>query len=222
MKTKVCIVCDKKYTPNSNRQRYCSICGKQHAREAENAARRLYRQMHRVAPQAKICLNCGNTYIPASAAQKYCLDCRSIRREEVRKANSIAKWAKIKQSPELQQDWKNACKRYREAHKDDPVYRARIRESSKRAREARKKDPVKMAQYRTANRLRYAERKNDPAVNQQQRIKHAKLYAKCCSDPEYRARLNSKKALNSAKEKEGLNAVPFFQAMAAAAAINDK
>ena len=222
MKTKVCIVCDKKYTPNSNRQRYCSICGKQHAREAKNAARRLYRQMHRVAPQAKICLNCGNTYIPASGAQKYCLDCRSIQKNKVCKDHNIARWERIKQSPELHQSQKNALKKYREAHKDDPVYRARIRESSKKAREARKKDPVRMARFRAAKRLWWAKHTNDPAINRQHRIKGTEQYAKDRIDPEYMALRNSKRALSLAKEKEGLNAVPFFQAMAAAAAINDK
>jgi hypothetical protein len=178
--------------------------------------------MHRVAPQAKICLNCGNTYIPASGAQKYCLDCRSIQKNKVCKDHNIARWERIKQSPELHQSQKNALKKYREAHKDDPVYRARIRESSKKAREARKKDPVRMARFRAAKRLWWAKHTNDPVINRQHRIKGTKQYAKDRIDPEHRARVNSKKALSLAKEKEGLNAVPFFQAMAAAAAINDK
>jgi hypothetical protein len=177
-----------------------------------------WRQRHRAAPQAKICLNCGVTYIPASAVQKYCLDCR----ERVRKDYNIAKWAKIKQSPELLQASRDAGKRFHETHKHTSEYTSRRNASAKRTREARKNDPARMAKFRINLSIRWAERCNDPEVKCRQQIKHAKLYDKGRTDPEYMALRNSKRALNCAKEKEGLNAVPFFQAMAAAAAINDK
>ena len=221
-KGRVCVICKQTYTPNSNHQKYCSICGKRHAREVANAQRRLYRQAHRTAPQAKICINCGNTYIPTRGPQKHCLDCRIVQKKKRSKARHIARWERIKQAPELHQACKDAVKKWRDAHKDDPVWRARRREHSKKAAEARKKDPVRMAQHREVCRIWWEVHKNDPAVRMRHLIQATEKYTKGCGNLEYRARVNSKKALSLAKEKEGLNAVPFFQAMAAAAAINDK
>jgi len=82
MKTKVCIVCGKKYIPNGGRQKRCSTCGVEHNRLLEREAGRIYRQKHRVVTQVgtiqdRVCQVCGKIYSPTGRCQKYCSTCKT-------------------------------------------------------------------------------------------------------------------------------------------------
>lgn len=180
IKTRVCLVCGKEYRPNGNRQRYCSICGQQHAREVHNASHKRYRQMRRAAPQSRACIRCGVDYIPTNAPQKYCQACGIIHARECSVRYNAARQKKIKESPELQ----------------------RKRLEAQRARNEA---------------LRY-----DPSVRLQRKISSAKEYARRRLDPGHAAQVNNSATLYRARRSYALDAVPFFQAMAAVAAINDK
>jgi len=249
---RVCQVCGKIYSPTGRCQKYCSACKTKVQLETNVIRKRLYRAEHRTLPNTRQCDICGKKYRPFNSLHKYCSECGIEKRMEqsrlsARRSQLKRKCAKqpstckmcgkeLVPSGHFIKYCSETCRRagykaaqaegalrYHERNKHLPEYKQAARDHAKRHYAAHKNDASYIAK-KARNFKRYLDRhKHDPEFRDKATFR-AMLYNKtrCKKDSAYKDLLQGQMAKAKVNKKLRLGSVPFFQAMAAAAAINDK